>query len=138
MTQTIAGRCLCGNVTLSAQISKRAFAVCHCGMCRRWGGGPAFAVDVNNARFSGEESIATYDSSDWGQRGFCKCCGTHLFYRLKTADYMNVSLGLLDHGDGFEFQSQIFVDAKPDCYSFADRTLTMTEAEVLAKFGPPT
>ena len=107
-------------------------------MCRRWGGGPALTVDAKKGiTFGGEEFIATYTSSPWAERGFCTCCGTHLFYRLQNSEYCNIPLGLLDTTDNFTFRTQIFIDRKPDCYSFANQTATMTEADVIAKFGPP-
>jgi hypothetical protein len=36
----------------------------------------------------------------------------------------------------FEFTEQIFIDRKPAYYDFANQTVTLTEAEVLAKFAP--
>ena len=131
------GQCLCGAVKVSVDIKSETFDVCHCSMCRRWAGGPAMTVDVSlGAHFEGEESIASYDSSPWAKRGFCKHCGTHLFYRLKGSDFINMPLGLLDEVDSFRFQTQIFIDNKPSCYDFANNTKKMTEAEVLALYAP--
>jgi len=57
---------------------------CYCGMCRRWGGGPLLAVDCGTSvRLTGEEHVGVFASSKWAERGFCKQCGSHLFYRLK-------------------------------------------------------
>lgn len=130
------GKCLCGTVTLSLDVREAVFDACHCGMCRRWGGGPGFGVHANESlAFQGEEFIATYASSAWAERGFCKQCGTHLFYRLKDGSFCNVPLGLLDGTDDFAFKVQIYVDHKPPSYAFANRTAMMTEAEVVAMFG---
>src|SRR4051794_39009432 len=38
------GTCLCGSVSVSVKLEKCAFDACHCGMCRKWGGGPALTV----------------------------------------------------------------------------------------------
>ena len=38
------GSCLCGSVTISASLLKNEMAACHCGMCRKWGGGPFMEV----------------------------------------------------------------------------------------------
>ncbi len=132
------GKCLCGAVSVTVDIEDNSFSACHCGMCRRWGGGPALTVDGNkNLKFKGEEFIGTYQSSEWAERGFCKRCGTHLFYRLKDASFCNLPLGLLENTDHFKFQTQIFIDSKPSCYEFANKTETMTEAQVIAQFAPP-
>lgn len=129
------GTCLCGAVTVSFPVGKETFDACHCGMCRKWGGGPALTVDsAGAATFQGEEFIATYSSSDWAERGFCKRCGTHLFYRLKETGFCNFSLGLLQGNESFKFHLQVFIDKKPENYSFANQTEKMTEAEVFAKY----
>lgn len=132
------GSCLCGNVKIAIELEKEAFDVCHCGMCRKWGGGPAFTVEGGqNISIAGEESISRFSSSEWAERGFCKSCGSHLFYRLKDLNYYNFSLGLFGDIENFKFHMQIFVDSKPSCYDFANITEMMTEAEVIAKFAPP-
>jgi hypothetical protein len=137
-TNRAKGTCLCGSVKVSVELDKDTFDACHCQMCRKWGGGPALTVDGGkNISFSGEAFIATYSSSAWAERGFCKNCGTHLFYRLKNSDYCNFPLGLLDGTDHLKFHTQIFIDLKPKCYEFANQTENLTETEVLAKFGQP-
>jgi hypothetical protein len=134
---TVSGKCLCGGVTVSFSLEKQTFDACHCGMCRKWGGGPALTVDGGSKiQFTGEDLIATYDSSEWAQRGFCKRCGTHLFYRLKQSNFHNFPLGLIENTEHLKFGLQIFIDRKPDHYSFANKTETMTQAEVFAKFVP--
>lgn len=136
MTQTtLSGHCLCNAVSVTATLASSTFDACHCSMCRRWGGGPAFTIDPGKTvAFSGEENIVKYSSSAWAERGFCGRCGTHLFYRLKASDFCNVSLGLFDGAEALAFQSQIFIDAKPSHYAFANETELLTEAQVLAKF----
>lgn len=130
------GTCLCGSVTVSFPMKEEIFDACHCGMCRKWGGGPGMTVAASGKpTFKGEEFITTYNSSDWAERGFCNKCGTHLFYRLKQSDFINFPLGLIKDNEKFEFHVQIYVDCKPDNYSFTNKTEMMTEAEVIAKFS---
>lgn len=132
----ISGSCLCGSVTIKANPEKNIFDACHCGMCRKWGGGPALTIEGGSeAKLSGEEFVSVYSSSEWAERGFCKRCGTHLFYRLKNSNFWNFSFGLFKETDDFKFHVQIFVDSKPPCYDFANKTEMMTEAEVFAKFA---
>ena len=130
------GSCLCGAVHLTAEAFKGGIGACHCSMCRKWGGGPLLAVDCGTAvTIDGEENVSAYDSSDWAQRGFCSRCGTHLFYRLKENSQYVVPVGLFDDHPAVRFDSQIFIDEKPDYYEFANRTANMTGAEVFAKYG---
>ncbi len=129
------GSCLCGAVSVEAEETRNVEA-CHCGMCRRWGGGPLLAVPGGkDVRFGGEDQIGCFDSSEWAQRGFCKQCGTHLFYKLKpTGEYM-LPAGLFQPGTDFDFHGQIFIDKKPAYYEFANQTEMLTEQEVFEKYG---
>ncbi len=130
-------RCLCGAVQFTA-VPEETFGVCHCGMCRRWAAGPFFAVECGpTVTFGDTASLGVYRSSEWAERGFCKHCGTVLFYRLVARPYYVVSAEAFDDRTGFVFDSQIFIDEKPDYYSFANVTKTMTGEEVFAAFAPP-
>ena len=131
------GRCLCGAVKFTVKAMKNSVEACHCGMCRRWGGGPLMCVECGiDVTFEGEENITVYNSSDWAERGFCKKCGSHLFYRLKDSNEHQLPVGLFDNQKKFHFDLQVFTDRKPAFYSFANETKEMTEAEVIEKYAP--
>jgi hypothetical protein len=85
----------------------------------------------------GEEYVTVFESSSWAERGFCKRCGSHLYYRLKEPQRYFVPAGLLDDEASLQFDHQVFIDQKPAYYSFANRTEDMTAAEAFAKFAPP-
>jgi hypothetical protein len=137
MTDTIQaqGRCLCGAIKVAATAVSRNAGACHCGMCRKWGGGPLLTVECGrDVVFTGQEYLGVYESSAWAQRGFCKLCGGHLFYRLKqTGDYI-IPVGVFDDCPEPLLDHQIFVDSKPSYYHFANETGMMTGAEVFAKY----
>lgn len=126
------GHCLCGVVTYSAEDIDTDMHSCHCAMCRRWGGGPAFATSVGKVTFTGEENIGRFDSSEWAERGFCKRCGSNLFYRLKEADHYVMMMGTFDDVTPFKLAGEIFVDEKPALYNFAGDHPRMTGAEFMA------
>jgi len=128
--------CLCGSVTIFAQNISRKVEVCHCTMCQKWGGGPAFSVDCGNSiEIDGIENVGVYDSSDWAERGFCIKCGTHLYYKLKEPIQYIIPVGLFSELSDFTFDKQIFIDEKPDYYCFANKTKLMTGAEVYAEYS---
>jgi hypothetical protein len=106
-------------------------------MCRKWSGGPVLAVDCGtDVSFSGEENISIYDSSEWAERGFCKKCGSHLFYRLKHNHQYNIEVGLFENNEAaFTLEYQIFIDEKPALYHFGNETKNMTGAEVFEQFA---
>ena len=130
------GSCLCGAVHFIAENPSKKVGACHCGMCRKWGGGPFMEIDCGtDVSFKGEDNITVYDSSSWAERGFCKKCGSHLFYRLKESQQHMIPVGLFDDQEHLVFESQVFIDKKPSYYSFANKTNNMTEAEIFAMFG---
>lgn len=121
-TVAVAGHCLCNAVTFTAQVYPHVH-VCHCGMCRRLCGGPAFALRAESIKFTGEDQIARYESSDWARRGFCKVCGGNLFYELREGGHTALLAGALDEQSaesaGLFLHGEIFVDDKPPFYDFA-------------------
>lgn len=131
------GSCICNAVKIKVSVAEKNFNVCHCGMCRNWTSGPFFTIDsAEIAEIEGADSITAYNSSEWAERAFCKKCGTHLYYHLKNTPMYFYSSGIFKETLDFKFNMQIYIDAKPACYEFANKTETMTEAEVMAKFAP--
>jgi hypothetical protein len=45
---------------------------------------------------TGREHLAVCKSSEWGERHFCRKCGSHLFYSAPTFGYFGVSAGTID------------------------------------------
>ena len=125
------GRCLCGACTFTAEPYGTSQA-CHCEQCRVWGGGPYMAVPCKTASFDGP--VQRYQSSDFAERGFCKTCGTHLFFHLLGGERHGVPLGIFDDQTGLPFKAEIFIDEKPDFYAFEGARKCMTGAEFEEKF----
>lgn len=135
--RTLTGKCLCGAVSMTGTASDPKVATCHCDMCRRWSSGPFFEVTCENVAIEGEDSISKYRSSQWAERGFCKTCGSNLFYHIIDSDEYQISAGLLDDQSDLPLSLQVFIDSKPSFYELANKTETMTGAEVFAKYAPP-
>lgn len=135
-TLEAAGHCLCGAVELQAKTMNKDVGVCHCSMCRTWSGGPFFGVDCkSDVLINGIASVGIFTSSDWAERGFCKQCGTHLFYKLKQTGQYIIPAALLGREAELQLDHQIFIDEKPNYYCFANETKNMTGAEVFAAFS---
>lgn len=132
----IEGHCLCGAVSISAVPTRRHVEACHCTMCRRWGGSAYLGVQCgSDVEFDGEEHIVRYRSSRHAERGFCRQCGSNLFFKYLPNGNYGLLAGLFDGLEGFTFTEEIFVDEKPDYYAFAGERERLTGPEVLAKFG---
>jgi len=132
------GGCLCGRARYRLTEPPTSFGACHCQMCRKFSGGIELGLQVmpGGVVWEGDETVRTYRSSDWAERGFCEICGSSLFWRLTMPGPMQGLLGLavgsLDQIDGLDFDTEVYIDAKPDAYAFAGERKRMTEADVMA------
>ena len=138
MTRTIAktGKCLCGKVEFKAAAVQPTVHACHCNMCQLWNGGPTLSVHCGSeVTISNPEMVSVYRSCDWAELGFCKHCGSHLFYRaIDTGEYI-LQTGSFDSADGFELRQQMFIEEKPPFYGFANDTENLTGEQVFALYG---
>jgi hypothetical protein len=131
------GHCLCGAVSFTAEHVEVEHHVCHCGMCRRWSGGAGFlGAQVKHVTFADESQVGRYKSSDWAERGFCKTCGSTLFYFLIPARTYIMSVGVFDDPAPFKLVREIFIDRKPPGYAFAGDRERWTEAETFERLTP--
>jgi len=131
----VKGKCLCGKIGIETKEFSVKVGACHCSICRKWGGGPLMSSDCGTAvLFSGEENIEVYPSSEWAERGFCKSCGTHLFYRLLDTGQYIMPVGFFENLPDVTFDHQVFIDEKPAYYNFADKTNTMTGQEIFDQY----
>jgi len=133
------GNCLCSAVRFKAKLKSTHLGVCHCSICRKWGGGPSIAAECERdfGIANGAEYVKWYKSSDWAERAFCSQCGSNLFVRVNedVADYCGVFPALLDNEEGLSVREHIYTDCKPPYYDFADDCKQLTEAEFLAMFA---
>jgi len=130
------GKCLCGAVRIRIAPAEPHIGACHCDMCRRWGGGPSLSLRlVSDPEIEGGEHIARFPSSDWAERGFCRICGTHLFYFFKPKSGYSFQAGLFAGAEAFDLADEIFIDEKPGYYAFAGERERLTGPEVMAEAG---
>lgn len=134
----LTGQCMCGAVTFTATARKPNVSACHCDMCRRWSAGPFMALSCQAVTFEGQDNISRTRSSNWAERGFCKQCGSNLFYHLVDSGDYQMAAGLFDDQSKLRLSLQVFTDEKPDFYEFGNQTKMMTGAEVIALFASET
>jgi len=87
--ETFEGGCLCGAVRFRAKGPSLFSCHCHCHWCRR-AHGAAFVtwLGVRDEGFeltSAEDALSWYSSSTESRRGFCRTCGTTLFFTSTMA-----------------------------------------------------
>jgi hypothetical protein len=127
----ITGTCLCGAVRFIATAKWHDVAVCHCSMCNRWSGGISMFLETIGApKFEGADNIGLYKSSE---RGFCKVCGSSLFWKTVGEDRYAVSTGALDDQTNLHLATEIFIEDKPAYYAFANDTVKQTGEEAMGE-----
>ena len=137
MTQ-LTGGCVCGAVRFTLPGNLPELEACHCPICRSWtGGGPFLGHIVKSSDLSitGAQNITVYRSSDWAERGFCKICGTNLFFRmagLVNSEHISLCRGAFDEESDTQVASHMFVDQIPPYYSIPGDAKAMTKADAEA------
>ena len=115
----VKGQCLCGAVSFEIQGALSAPTLCHCGMCRRHHGAPGAytSAPVSAYRISGEESLNWYGSSGDAERGFCRLCGSKLFWREVGGKSLDATMGSLDQPTGLKLDKHIWARHQGDYYA---------------------
>ena len=126
------GQCLCGAVKFEIPAPAHIDA-CHCKMCQSWTGSFFIGTNFKKGIITQDGGLVWYESSEWAKRGFCKICGSSLFYCLKDNDkFWAVAAGCLDLPKSTVMDKEIFIDEKPNYYDLAGKHPRLTGAEFLA------
>ena len=128
------GSCMCGKAQYEVAAPAkdiRGVTACHCRQCRKWSGHYWASIIVPWSSFTmtaGEENVNWYQSSHKAKRGFCKTCGSSLFWHgfgyKSLADKIDISAGslngLLADEHSLTVKRHIFCKFKGDYYELAD------------------
>jgi hypothetical protein len=114
----VKGSCLCGAVAFRLDEPLRDVVTCHCTQCRKTSGHFWAATSVPHAQFhlDRDEGLAWYQSSDTARRGFCRLCGSSLFWEMSGEGRIAVAAGALDGPTGLVTAKHIFCASKGDYY----------------------
>lgn len=120
--QVTSGGCLCGAVRYEVRGPLRHVVNCHCTMCQRLHGafGPHSKARNVNISITNDDGLAWYKSSDVAQRGFCRVCGSSLFWKPFELEGTGIVAGSLDGPTGLKTIGHIFVGEKSDFYEIDD------------------
>lgn len=119
---THSGGCLCGGVRYRIRGALRDIIACHCTQCRRTSGHHAAMTSAasDDLTLTSSETLAWYRSSAAAERGFCRVCGSNLFWRPEGEGRTAITAGTLDGPTGIKLTEHIFVGDKGDYYSIDD------------------
>ncbi len=108
------GGCQCGAVRYAVYAEPTEPSICHCRMCQKAFGNyvaPLAGVRLKDLAWT-RGAPGAFRSSDKVERGFCRDCGTPLFYRVLDRDRISVSIGSLDEPDRVAPEIQYGIERK--------------------------
>ena len=116
------GSCLCGAVSLEVEGDLAPPDACHCSQCRKASGHYWASTDVPRGAVTvrGQDEVSWYQSSDKVRRGFCRRCGSPLFWDAAGRPNISISMGAFDQPTATLLEKHIFVPDKGDYYEIAD------------------
>ena len=117
------GRCLCGSVAFTLTGPLRPIVACHCRQCARWTGHAVYATAVSADRFkldAGEAQLGWFRASDTAARGYCKGCGSPLFWKPDHGRHISVLAGAIDPPTGLAVSDHIYTEFKSDYFDLPD------------------
>ncbi|MFZ1682478.1 MAG: GFA family protein [Rhizobiaceae bacterium] len=122
MTDQHTGSCLCGAVRFRTAGALRGVIYCHCTQCRKQSGHHYASTNVADECLTveGGENVAWYASSADAKRGFCRACGSALFWKHRAKATTSINAGSFDSPSGLAGAMHIFVADKGDYYDIDD------------------
>jgi hypothetical protein len=118
------GSCLCGAVSFTVDGALKPPDACHCSSCRKTSGHFFASTDVPRAALTirGAEHLTWFHSSAKVRRGFCRTCGSPLFWDpvVDHKDWIGVAMGAFERPTDVKLGIHIFVADKGDYYEIAD------------------
>lgn len=116
----VAGKCLCGNITFSADTDVKMVANCHCSDCRAATGaafGTLVFVKADAISVNGTPKVFkhTADSGAAMEKHFCPECGSQLFGRNSNRpSLVSVRAGALTDTSIVKPTANVYLDSKID------------------------
>ena len=108
------GGCQCGAVRYHVSAVLDTSHICHCRMCQKAAGNFFIAlIGIPKDALSWTRGApATFKSSDQVERGFCRDCGTPLYYDYATSKHLSVTTGSLDNPAEFPPRVQFGIEGR--------------------------
>ncbi len=122
MSDIHSGSCLCTAVRFKTRGELRELIFCHCMQCRKQTGLYYAATNVldRDLELEGAEDVTWYRSSDGAQRGFCRHCGSALFWKADGLDYTSIMAGAFEKPTDLKPGYHIYCADKGDFYGIDD------------------
>jgi hypothetical protein len=120
--KTFKGSCLCGGVSYEFEGMPDGVICCHCTQCRKQTGHHFATVEADKDKFhlTRDATLEWYQASPIARRGFCKACGSTLFWDEYDAPAIDILAGSIDGTLGLSVKVHLHVAEKGDYYDIPD------------------
>lgn len=124
MTSPITGGCMCGAVRYQVNGKLRDIVACHCEQCRRSSGHFVAATACRRQHFQllRDSGLQWYSAVPGYRRGFCRECGSSLFFEASGGERVSIAAGSLDTPQGLQLVAHIFTAEAGDYYRMDPHT----------------
>ncbi len=130
-------QCLCGQASWRINTPPTPFAHCHCSVCRKAHGSAYatyMAAELDALEWlSGEDQVATFESSDGFKRRFCRACGS-VVPGIAADGHVFAPPGGVTDDPGAAAKIHIFVASKAPWFTITDE---LRQFEVFPKGEGP-
>jgi hypothetical protein len=122
----VEGGCLCGAVRYAVHGKLMPVINCHCSKCRRFHGhvGAYTATRRENLILVKPDGLKWYrsvlDETPDVYRGFCRECGSSLFWDPRGKPLISIAAGSLDPPTNLSTERHVWLSQKPDYYTLTD------------------
>ncbi|MEL6919858.1 MAG: GFA family protein [Pseudomonadota bacterium] len=125
------GSCNCGAVTFDVTGALRAVVYCHCTQCRKQTGNYVGATRAGDEQLTirGGDNLTWFAASPHAKRGFCKTCGSAMFWKADGSPRTSIMAGVIDKPTGLGSGFHIYCEDKGDYYEIADGLAQFAQAD---------
>lgn len=136
----VAGQCLCGAVSFETKQPIKGSAHCHCSYCRKAHGAALVTWIVflsDQLSISGEANLKWFSSSRQSRRGFCRVCGSSMFFESEVCPgETHVARALIEGSVERAPAVHCFTDQQVDWFAFTDALPRLSStSEELARYA---
>lgn len=122
---------MCGDVQYEVHGPIRDVIACHCEQCRRASGHfvAATAAHPEHLIITKDNGLSWYEGTRSIRRGFCRRCGSTLFFDHGSAYPTGIAAGSLDDSDGVTLAVHIWTDEAGSYYEIPGDAPKFTSGE---------
>ena len=140
---SVRGSCLCASVRFSVHGPLRQIIECYCDQCRHWSGNLVAAtaaaarqMTIDSDRDGDSDLLCWHRSSEQAERGFCRHCGSSLFWRQRGSDSISIMAGALKDEVHLSITARIYEKQRPGWHLDPLVNLEATTPEAEPVRGP--